>query len=628
MNAGGFSIANDGSGGFWVSNSQHLRHRNANGSAAIGDGEIPWNGVINALGSDGHGRVWAGVHEVGTFARIFEHNSGGWHPLQTLPGLRKSSDIQSIFVDKEGSMWIGTSDLGLYRVAGSSVDRFDQSDGLSNNSISDITQDAEGSIWIATSGGIDQLHRSLVDSWSTREGLSGDSVSAIVADRAGRIWMSNTGGLDVLENGSIRSYRPGAGLPGATVTGLQEDRQGRLWVGIDHRLWILENGKFQLVPGPDGKEIGQVVMMALDAGGKMWIKTSTKHLFRFSNGVLENVNWKYAGVITSMYADQTGMWVGARGVLAIHIPSDATSIDSAATPVTDSKFGSLFQLDGKVIGLTQYGLAVVGRETTSTLNQRNGLEYQALLTSALSSNGDLYLMTERSYLQITAQDLARWLRNPDVHVPSRVIDGRDGAVAGNATFGPSSAVAPNGDVWFATDRFPQRIDPQLLSVRHPAPMVQIQSVMADGVVLADHPIVLKAGTHNLEIHYAALSYINPRKVEYRYLLEGFDTDWQNAGSLRQAVYKNLPPGRYRFRVAASDADRGWTSKVSDVDFRLVPHFYQTRWFEALLVFGGLCLIWIIYLARLRYLIQRTKEHLFQRMSERERIARDLHDTFF
>jgi signal transduction histidine kinase/ligand-binding sensor domain-containing protein len=630
MDAGGFSIANDGSGGFWVSNTNHLKHRNADGSSGPGDAEIPWTGVISVLSSDGHGRVWAGVHEPGRLARLFERNAQGWHPLATLPGLRDSSDIQSIFADKEGAIWIGTSDVGIYRIAGSSTDRFGESDGLSNNSVSDITQDAEGSLWLATSGGVDQFHRSLVDSWSTREGLSGDSVSAIVVDPSGRVWMSNTGGLDVLENGVIHSYRPGRGLPGATVAGLAEDRAGRLWVGIDGTLWILDKGKFHHVPGPGGKDIGQVVVMQEDSIGQMWVKTGTGHLFRYSRGALQEIEWENAGRITAMFADQVdGMWIGARGLPAFHVPGGAMKISVHNTPSDGGVFEAMFQTSGKKISQTQQGVTVTGHETSAVLNQKNGLDYRALLSSAISRDGDVYLMTERNYLRITAKDFARWLENASAIVPSRAIDGIDGAVTGNSTFAPSSSVAPNGDLWFATDRFPQRIDPKQLELQREIPPIHIQSVLADGAeVTGSSQLVVRAGIQTLEIRYAALSYINSHKIQYRYLLDGFDTDWQDAGSRKQAIYIRLPPGSYRFRVMANDGTGVWTSREAVTDLRLMPHFYQTVWFKVLLLIAALCMLWMIYLARLRFLLGRAKAQLFERMSERERIARDLHDTFF
>jgi signal transduction histidine kinase/ligand-binding sensor domain-containing protein len=631
MDAGGFSIASDGSNGYWVSNSNHLRHRTFDGTAGIGDAEIPWTGIIDVLGADGRGKVWAGVHEQGKLARLFEQDGQGWKPLPVLPGLRHSSDIQSIFADKEGALWVGTSDVGVYRITKSGVDRFNQSDGLTNDQVADITQDAEGSIWLATSGGIDQFHRSLVDSWSTKEGLSGDSVSAIVADRSGRIWMSNTGGLDCLENGVIHSYRPGEGLPGTAVAGIALDHQGRVWVGIDDGLWILDKGNFERVLTSEGKSTGQIVDMQEDALGQMWIKTGTKKLFRFSGGVLQQIEWQGAGLITVLHADPTdGMWIGARNMPAFHVPSGSLKITTRDSPsVGGDSFKSIFSTDGKMLSQTTREIAITGEEKTAVLNQQNGLDYRIFFSSALAQSGDVYLMTEKSYLLITADNFHRWLQDPKLHVPSRVIGGRDGAITGNATFGPSNAVAPNGDLWFATDRFPQRIVPAKLGSRAAPPNMRVEAVTANGDEMdLSQPLVLKAGTPVLDIHFVALTFVNPQTIQYKYLLEGYDTDWQLGVAQKHARYNHLPPGDYRFRVMASDENGTWTSQESVAEFKVLPHFYQTTWFKVLLFVVGLFALWIVYLARLRYLIGQAKAKIYERMSERERIARDLHDTFF
>ena len=632
MKFGGFSIVNDGRDGFWLSTHSYLKHRNADGSLGSEDSKLRWNGNITALGSDGHGRVWAGVHEAGRSSRLFQKDPLGWRSLPALPGMRESSEIETIFIDKEGAIWIGTSDEGIYRIIGTSIDRFGQSDGLSSNSVNDITQDAEGSIWIATSGGIDQLHRALVDTWSVREGLSADRVDAIVADEAGRIWMSNSGGLDVLENGRLRSYRPGKGLPGLTPAALASDHAGRLWVGIDSGLWILDHGKFQHILGPDGKDIGQVILMREDSTGQMWIKAGAAgdRLFRVSEGKLQPIEWNAARFVTAFYADPVdGMWIGARNMRAFRAPSNATVIQTLRSPSWGDSFRSFFWTQDKLFSQTKKELAVTGLEDRALLNQRNGLDYETFFSSAVSLSGDVYLMTNKSYVIITANDFSHWLRDPTVLLHSRVIAAADGAIPGGAMFDFTSSVAPNGDIWFATGAFPQRIVPSRVTVRRESPYVRVESVAVNGVTRdQSEGLILKAGVEMLEIHYAALSYIEPQDIRYRYLLEGYDADWQNAGAQRQVNFNHLPPGRYRFRVMASDANGLWISQEAAKDFVVSPRFYQTIWFKVMLILIAVFALWLLYLTRLRYLIGRAKAQMYERISERERIARDLHDTFF
>ena len=624
----GFFVVGDGAGGFWTGDYKEVQHRNATGEPDAKRAKLPWVGHLNTLATDGHGKVWAGVHREGQVPELFEHNSEGWHVFPPLQGIRTSSDIQTVFLDREGAMWVGTSDSGLYRLIGTKVDRFDQSDGLSANDVIDVTQDKEGSIWVATSGGVDQFHRSLVDSWSMREGLSGDSVSAVVIDPAGRVWMSNTGGLDVLENGEIRSYRPGHGLPGAEVMGMAVDHAGRLWVGIDKGVWILDRGKFQRVTGADGKDLGPEVFMAEDSEGQMWMRGID--LSRYSHGHVQKIDCDFSQDITVLKADKAhGMWIGHRGGPVFRVEADATKIVVPKRQEKKASFRAFYQTANQNLSETQFSVSIAGKEDSAVLDQNNGLQYEALITSAIANNGDLFLMTESKYLQISSHDLAEWLKDSHVHVPSRALDVRDGAIAGNATFSPTSGVAPNGDIWFATDRFPQRIEPGRLGAHPIVPQMHIESISSNGTDLGSPAnFSLQPASNELEIHYAALTYISPSKVRYRYLLENFDTDWQEAGARREVIYSHLPPGNYRFRVMASDGDGAWETETSVAEFHLLPHFYQTTWFKVLLCAVALFALWLVYLARLRYLIRRTKGQLFERMSERERIARDLHDTFF
>jgi signal transduction histidine kinase/streptogramin lyase len=632
INHGAFNIVNDGRDGFWLSNHRNIKHRNADGGVGLGDSQFAWNGNITALGSDNHGRVWAGIHEAGRASRLFEKDALGWHALPELPGTRESTEIQTVFLDREGALWVGTSDAGIYRLIGNVIDRFDQSDGLSGNSVNDITQDSEGSVWVATSGGIDQLRRALVDSWSTREGLSADRVNAIVADGAGRIWMSNAGGLDVLENGEIHSYRPGKGLPGLAVAALASDHAGRLWVGIDLGLWILDNGKFQHVLGPNGKDIGQVILMREDSTGQMWIRAGSdgRQLYRSSQGKLQPVQWNAVFLITAFYPDPVdGMWIGVRNMPAFRVSSNATQIPPVQNPSWGDSFRSFFQTKGKLFSQTKKAIATTGHEDNSILSQRNGLDYESFFSSAVSLNGDVYLMTNKNYLRITADNFDHWTHDPTIRVASRVIDSSDGAFPGGAMFDFTSSVAPNGDIWFATGKFPQRIVPSRVSVMREPPSVKVESIFADGVTTdRSKGLILRAGTQTLDIHYAALSYLEPQNIRYRYLLEGYDTDWRNVGIQRQASFNHLPPGQYRFRVVASDVNGLWTSQEAQQEFKVLPRFYQTIWFEVILILIAVFSLWLLYLARLRHLIGKAKAQMFERISERERIARDLHDTFF
>ncbi|MCU1235695.1 MAG: Adenylate cyclase, partial [Candidatus Solibacter sp.] len=192
----------------------------------------------------------------------------------------------------------------------------------------------------------------------------------------------------------------------------------------------------------------------------------------------------------------------------------------------------------------------------------------------------------------------------------------------------ASAVRDAGGIlWFATPRGVARIDPARIRRNPLAPPVAIRSVVADG---KPYPVsqntVLPPLTRNLRIGYAALSLSIPERVRARYKLEGSDKDWQDAGNLRDAFYTNLGPRKYTFRVIACNNDGIWNEAGASWNFEIEPAFYQTGWVNGLYVLAGATLIWLVYLLRLRQITARVNLRYTERLAERTRIARELHDT--
>src|SRR5262249_31286907 len=137
---------------------------------------------------------------------------------------------------------------------------------------------------------------------------------------------------------------------------------------------------------------------------------------------------------------------------------------------------------------------------------------------------------------------------------------------------------------------------------------------------------LPARLRDLEIDYTALSLAAPEKVLFRYKLEGWDSDWQDAGNRRQVFYTNLPPRNYRFRVLACNNRGVWNEAGPVLDFSVAPAIYQTIWFQALCVAAFLALLLALYQLRLRQVARRFSVRMEERVAERTRIARDFHDT--
>ena len=188
------------------------------------------------------------------------------------------------------------------------------------------------------------------------------------------------------------------------------------------------------------------------------------------------------------------------------------------------------------------------------------------------------------------------------------------------------AVSGDGRIWLSAMGGIGWIDTSRVR-QEPAPPVFVQSVTAEGARLnADNASSLSMGVRNLQVDYTALSYSHPERLRFRYRLDGVDHDWVDAGARRQAFYTNLGPGRYRFTVNVTNESGVWTDSAASLNFQIPPTFVQTRTFMAMCVATVLAFLALLYQARVRQLTARERALAKSRLKERERIARELHDT--
>jgi signal transduction histidine kinase len=160
----------------------------------------------------------------------------------------------------------------------------------------------------------------------------------------------------------------------------------------------------------------------------------------------------------------------------------------------------------------------------------------------------------------------------------------------------------------------------------PAP-ITIQSVSVDDKVYVPDPgLSLPAHTSSVQISYTGVSLTDPEAIRFRYKLHETDKDWHEAAAAVPVTYRNLPPDSYHFSVEASDTNGVWSGAPANVAFAILPAFYQTLWFRSLCVILFLVAIARLYQLRLRQLARQYSMRLEERVSERTRIARELHDT--
>ena len=256
---------------------------------------------------------------------------------------------------------------------------------------------------------------------------------------------------------------------------------------------------------------------------------------------------------------------------------------------------------------------------------RQGLTDRQLFQVLTDGRGFVWVGSSRGILRLSEHDLDEVAagRRPRLHFLSLDTSDRRRDVMATNIRQPGATRDSEGRLWFATEQGALMIDPRRLRVNDRPPTVRIENAFADGrPVLRGRDNQLPPGPGNLAFRFSAVTLLEPHKGLHRYMLEGFDAGWIEAGSRREAYYTNIPPGRYRFRVQGSNADGLWNQEGDVLPFHLRPHFYRTPWFYALL--AGLACAGVTLLWRLR--VRSLRRQYLAAFTERSRVARELHDT--
>jgi signal transduction histidine kinase/ligand-binding sensor domain-containing protein len=603
----------------------------------------PAGGVgVRDVAVDRTGAVWATFSEAGPKLGVRQLVNGEWTPF-VVPGFDgRTESAYGLFVDRQDTLWIA-ADSGLYRVHDRHADRYDRSKGLSGDSIYSMHEDREGNLWVATDRGLDMLRDTSVVTYSTVEGLTGGGLNSVLAVRDGSVWVGTKGALNIVQSDDIRAIDPRHGLPGGEVGGLFEDTAGRIWAGVDNTVMTYERGRFSPIVGADGRPVargGTGSAFAEDRNGDVWTVTCERasdehHLLRIRDRrVVEDIP---ADAILSkphyLAADQQeGVWIagdrdaGALVRIRKGKPDVVARLDGPEGPVTG--YSLSVDTDGGVLFATSRGLFRWQHGRMSRLDTSSGLPCATVYSAIRDDEEALWLYARCGLLRVRPSEWSAWLEAPDSKVSPGVFDFHDGAQPSTGVLSqPVVGKSPDGRLWFASNSFVQTVDPRRTYVNAVRPPVTIEAIVADGKRYdATAPVRLPPLRRQVVIDYTALSFKSPRRVRFRYQLEGHDPDWQDAGARRQALYNDLRPGRYRFHVIASNDAGVWNEEGAALDFTIEPAWFQTRWFVAGVGIAVLAAATALYRMRVRQLAKTMKARFDERLAERTRVARDLHDT--
>jgi len=534
--------------------------------------------------------------------------------------------------DREGNMWILKVNAVERRRApyvGKAADarELTRENGMSGALVQSVFEDREGNIWLGTSGGLDRLRRIR---------LSGVKVDpafdhpGVVADERGGVLIGDW-------RRPLRRYEASGrqeALQPSGFTCAYRAADGALWLANASERWRRDaSGAFTRIPHPKQLAGHAAQAMTVDGLGRMWISVSQRGLFVIEDGV-----WRKHGGLTgmpdqlalSLATDRAGrIWAGFADNQIAVIDGQRLQVFGAAQGLRLGNVLSLLADGGQLWAGGADALARYDgqRWHAVTLTDRQSL--RGVSGMVRTRNGDLWLNGSEGITRIAHDEVNRLMREPGRAVAYERFDALDGLVGSAEQLRPLPSIAQgtDGRLWFATASDVANIDPASIARNPLAPPVQVLSVRAGEVRYEPRPgLRLPVGQRDLRIAYTALGLAIPERLRFRYKLEGFDQHWQDASTGREAVYTNLPPGDYRFRAIAANEDGVWNETGATLELSLPPRFIETGWFILLMALAALVLIWALYWLRVRQLTARVQERMQERLAERERIARGLHDT--
>jgi signal transduction histidine kinase/ligand-binding sensor domain-containing protein len=662
---GVWAAATDATGRLWLGTTAGLYYFDGRWRPAEATLGVP-AGRVHAIALDRDGVLWIRC-ETGLFA--LPKGKSRFERKETLSGF-------GILVrHPDGSLW--TNDQGLDNVhLIANGDRGRPLEWKKSLKFTSFLFDQEGYMWKATVEGLgvaragDTRVHMATQLTGIKEGLSGNAVSVLFQDREQNVWVGTENGLDRFRKPRLRpiplpAYQlmiagpPIAGGPGGsawadrffiaapdavpqrfapesdkTITALYRSPDGTVYGGGDTQLWTLGQTGLQAIPWPSGIPANTfAVALARDRAGALWVNFGLKTLYKWADGRWsrpQGLSGPESVSPMTISADSRGrIWVGFRRNQIALVTDDKVDFFGAADGLATDTVTQILPVNGHTWVGGENGLSHFDGKRFTTVRGRGEESFPGIMGLVIDREGTLWINGSTGISSITRTELQRALDEPGYPVRFRRIDYRDGlhGVAGTHYPAASAAISDNGTLWFATTGGVYTLTPETLPHNSLVPPVMITAMAYGGV---DHVPMdgarLPAGTGTLRVDFTALSFQAPERMEFRYRLEGVDPDWRDSTGDRSAYYTNLGPGHYRFRVIASNNDGLWNTDGASVAFEIAPTVTQTLWFRALCVGAAVLVAWRLQVQWTRRAARRLAARMGERVAERERIARELHDT--
>ncbi|HYL99854.1 MAG TPA: two-component regulator propeller domain-containing protein [Blastocatellia bacterium] len=549
------------------------------GVARETDGRIEKLGTYAPLGhggrrtfEDAQGTVWIGKAD-----GLFRATSTG---IELVAG---DMQVWSLYGDHDGDVWVGTNGDGLYRFRDRAVKMFTKEDGLPNDVVQTVLAGHDGTVWVGSNcGGISRFDGTHFQTLNEKDGLANSCVWALAEDANHDLWIGTWGGGAFrYHNRVFTQYAKSQGMADDRVTSIVAARDGAVWFGTRDGLTRLKNGQLRTFTTVDGLSNNLIWGLFEDRAGVIWVGTK-QGLDRLVGDRFENLASAPRSFPNPFGEDPDGgLLVNDDGAATLRFKNDHidTIRELAVDDMVETEQGDLL-FGGLSICRVPAGSLAQSRK------QDEPLDYEAFST-------------------------ADGLATARVGMPGRVM-----------------ALTANSALWIATGKGLARLDLRRLPITNAKPSIYLTDVMIGrNTHQANHEVVLPPGTSHTEIYFAAVEISSPEKIRMQYRLDGVDSEWLDAGPSPRAVYNTVPVGTHALHIRACNRNGIWDRQGVVFAVTQQPFFYQTRWFIAAMLALGVLFVFMTYRLRVRQISRSINARFDERLAERTRVAREIHDTF-
>ncbi|MCS7014122.1 MAG: two-component regulator propeller domain-containing protein [Chloroherpetonaceae bacterium] len=537
------------------------------------------NDFVRTIYEDRSGNIW-----IGTNAGMARFEQVRWVTYSTQDGL-VNEIVYSIFQDSGGALWVGTI-RGLARFYGGKFENFTEKEGFEGMRVYAFCEDREGSLWFGTSrSGLNRFRDGKFLTFGKLEGLADDVTYSIYQDRDGSMWFGSFNGMTHWKDGKVQVFTTREGLPTNIVRAFLRAKDNKFWIATFGGGILQYDGKsFKALTRKDGLADNGTRTIVEDYEGALWVGTNIHGLSRYKDGkftTFTTVDGLTHNSIIALYcSSDSTIWIATdggglnyykNGKFAAYTSQDNLSGDVVFTVYEDKEHTIWVGTSG--------GLSRIKEGRITAYTSKDGLYGNDVFQILEDDEGYLWMNCNTGIFCVSKAELTEFAEGKRQKISSRAF-GTEAGMKTNEGITPASACKDrDGMLWFPTAKGAVRINPKDLPKNPIPPPVHIEEIYVDNqLVEKEKPMVFRAGTSKLEFHYTGLSLLAPKKVRFRYQLVGFDKDWNNADTRREAYYTNLPPNTYTFRVIACNNDGVWNKQGATVTFTIEPFFYQTTWF--------------------------------------------------